>query len=453
MFSRRAAYILLACTFGLFMTPVLAQRTRLAPGWNLFTTQQDVELGRALAADAEAKLEWSADTVVHEYINTLGHSLAGSASGYRYPFEFRVFKDPTIQSMALPGGIIYVSSGLVLAAQDEPQLAGILAHQIGHVVARHGSQQVSNAYAKRTNTSLRSVSIPEVLSQLNLKPDPGSIALKYDAQAEQEADLVAVQLLHDARFSPEALTSGMRRLSTQPLNATRDFSADHPAPADRATAVRREAQRLGPIPARTIDDSANLRETQANLRAEADSSRNRSAARRSDRPSTRFIIYEGYDFDISHPDNWMVVPTGSTVTIGPDNAIDSGELAYGMLIDTFVPRRDSGFGRNSFAVPGQVGSRSVSLSSAADQLIEELQRTNPELRVIRTVPKQIGGAEALELELNNASPVGGNEVGRLVAVLRPSGVLSYFLAVAPQSEITQYRSTFDRMFSSIRLYN
>src|SRR5262245_61992794 len=123
--------------------PVLADRTPLRTGWNLFSNQQDVELGRDLILDAEGMLTFSGRDYAHGYINALGNQLATFAPGYKYPYEFRIYMDPSINAMALPGGVIYVSSGMVRAAQTEPQLAMVLAHQIGHVAARHPTEHLS----------------------------------------------------------------------------------------------------------------------------------------------------------------------------------------------------------------------------------------------------------------------------------------------------------------------
>ena len=95
----------------------------------------------------------------------------------------------------------------------------------------------------------------------------------------------------------------------------------------------------------------------------------------------------------------------------------------------------------------------MTLSDATDRLIEDLRRTHPNLKVVRSVQKDLGGVAAIEVEMNNASPVGGLEVDRLIAIRRPNEDLRYFLAVAPQAELDRYNSIFNRMISSIRFYN
>jgi hypothetical protein len=172
---------------------------------------------------------------------------------------------------------------------------------------------------------------------------------------------------------------------------------------------------------------------------------------RADPPSTRFIAYQGNDFEIRHPDNWYLNETGNTVTLTPEGGHVSGTIAYGMMIDTFQPGNGDFFGRSSFSIPGQQQQRSTTLSVATDQLIEELRRTNSNLRVVRTVQRQVGNSTALEVEMTNDSPLGGREVDRLTTVLR-NGVLFYFLGVAPQAEANRYKPVFDRMITSIRFY-
>jgi hypothetical protein len=173
-------------------------------------------------------------------------------------------------------------------------------------------------------------------------------------------------------------------------------------------------------------------------------------AQRGDAPSSRFTTYKGRDLEIRFPDNWVVTETGNTVTLSPEDGNVSGALAYGLLMDIFEPRSQNPSSRGFQA---EVGRRQSTFSDATDQLIEELRRTHPNLRALRRVPKEIGGLAALEVEMNNASPVGGLEVARLITVLRPSGALHYFLAVAPEAELNRYNPIFNKMIASIRFYN
>lgn len=449
MFSKKTTSALCLAIM-LVVSPAFGQRTRVTTGWNLFTPQQDVELGRSVAQAAEPGLNLSTDQDSHVYLNALGNQVATYAPGYKYPWMFKIFKDPSIQSFALPGGWIYVSSGLVEAAQNEPQLAALLAHQIGHVVARHGTERASTAYANSTG-SRRNVPVADVIRRLDLRVAPGATMVRYSVQEEQEADTIATQMLYDAKFDPRILTTEFQQLNRHPNSL--EFFRDHPAPANRAAVVRSELQRLGPLAANLRGDSPDLHSVKRNLRNEPDQPEQQAGRfnePRPDLPSTRFVTYQGYDFEIRHPENWYVNETGTTVTVAPEGGNISGSIAYGMVIDTFQPRGRDFFGQNSFSLGGQQ-QRSSTLSNATDQLIDDLRRSNPNLRVVRSVQKQLGGNAALEVELNNDSPLGGREVNRLTTVLH-NDVLFYFMGVSPQSDYSRYISTFDRMIQSVRFY-
>jgi hypothetical protein len=166
-------------------------------------------------------------------------------------------------------------------------------------------------------------------------------------------------------------------------------------------------------------------------------------------PSSRFVTYREGPFEIRFPDNWVVNKTGSTVTLSPQDGNISGTLAYGLVADIFNPRSRKA-GETLNAVSGEPGQ--ITLANATDQLIEDLRRTQANLRALRRIPREVGGQEALEVELTNASPVGGVEVVRLFSVLRPNGVL-YFMAVVPEADANRYSSIFSRMIASIKLYN
>src|SRR5262245_37783869 len=171
-------------------------------------------------------------------------------------------------------------------------------------------------------------------------------------------------------------------------------------------------------------------------------------AQTKDPPSSRFVIYRGPDLELRFPDNWIVVKTGDTVTLSPEEGNVEGTLAYGLLMDIFEPRS-----RNSSAealIPAEGDFQEISMSVATDLLIEELKRTRPNLRALGRVEKEIGGRPGIEVEMNNASPVGGLEVDRLLVVRRPDRKLRYFLAVVPQVEVDRYDRIFSRMIESIR---
>jgi len=406
----RSAALFLAIQLVLAV-PVLAQRT---------TPQQDIDRGRALSQDVNNTFIPSEDAATQRYVQSLGNELASHAPGYRYPYEFHVFIDSDSKSMALPGGFIYVSSGLVMALQNEPELAAMLAHQIAHVALGHGGNTTN---------------------------------FKYNATEEQQADQVAAQILFDSRFNPTVLPTVFQQLEREPDDSAREFLMNHPAQTNRLSVVRREMQRFGPTPGAWRGDSVAFRSAQDALRGETPFGlANRDNRDQPLTASSRMTTYRGTNFDIDYPDNWRVDDRGNGVMIAPENGVVNGSLAYGMLMNTFNPdTRSNLFGRNSFNVPGGIVN-TTNVSTATDQLIDSLRQSNPNMRVVRRTQKRVGGFDAMTVELNNDSPLGGTEVDVLTAVLHSDGSLYYFMGVAPQADINQYSPIFDRMIASIRFY-
>src|SRR5262249_48941226 len=146
-------------------------RTKLKPGWNLFSTQQDIEIGREVSRQAETELPILRDRQATAYIDALGKQLAAHAPGEKYPYQFRIVNDKAINAFALPGGFVYVNRGAIEAADNEAQIAGVIAHEIGHVVLRHGTNQMSKSYLAQAplailGGALGSNSVGGILAQL-----------------------------------------------------------------------------------------------------------------------------------------------------------------------------------------------------------------------------------------------------------------------------------------------
>jgi len=186
MVSKNSKFVtILGLIFALVVTAYAADsRTKLKPGWNLFSPQQDIEMGRESAKQAEMQLPILNDRQATSYIDTLGKQLASHAPGEKYPYQFKIVNDTAINAFALPGGFIYVNRGAIEAADSENQIAGVMAHEIGHVVLRHGTNQVSKAYLAQAPLAilggvLGRNSIGSVLAQLGVGFGLNSLFLKY----------------------------------------------------------------------------------------------------------------------------------------------------------------------------------------------------------------------------------------------------------------------------------
>src|SRR5262245_38609644 len=125
--------------------PGSKSQPRFKPGFNLFSPQQDVQIGEQSAAQVLHETPMLDDPEISGYVGRLGAKLASKAAGERYPYQFRVVATREINAFALPGGFLFVNAGTIAAARNEGELAGVMAHEIAHVALRHGTNQASKA--------------------------------------------------------------------------------------------------------------------------------------------------------------------------------------------------------------------------------------------------------------------------------------------------------------------
>ena len=229
-------------------------RTVLKPGWNMFSPQQDVEVGQQVAPDAERQLRMLNNSRVDDYVNTLGRRLAANAPGVKFPYRFKVVNDRAINAFALPGGPIYLNRGVIESADNESQVASVLAHEISHVALRHGTNQASKASAAQVPLAILggmigSNSTKSVLAQLGASFAVNSILLKYSRTAESQADLMGAQILFDSGYDPRAMAQFFEKLEAQQRGSGQvEFFSNHPSPDHRIERVNQEVDLLGGAP-------------------------------------------------------------------------------------------------------------------------------------------------------------------------------------------------------------
>ena len=134
---------LVMCLF-LLVSPAWGQ-TKVKPGFNLFSAEQDVEIGKQSATEVEKQLPVLKNSMVQNYVAGIGDRLAKVVQGAEYPYQFKVINVSDVNAFALPGGFMYVNRGLIQAAKSEAELAGVMAHEISHVAIRYGTNQASKA--------------------------------------------------------------------------------------------------------------------------------------------------------------------------------------------------------------------------------------------------------------------------------------------------------------------
>ena len=225
-------------------------RTKINPGWNMFSPQQDVELGQQASVDAERQLHMMNDSRVDNYLNNLGHRLSAHAPGYKYQYSYKGVNDRAINAFALPGGHIYINRGTIEAADDEAQLAGVMAHETSHVALRHGTNQASKSAAAQMPLGILGAllgnSTGAALAKLGTGFTLNSLLLKYSRTDESQADIMGTQILFDSGYDPRGMGQFLSKL--QALSNGKQqvaFFSDHPSPDRRVERVAQEVNNLG----------------------------------------------------------------------------------------------------------------------------------------------------------------------------------------------------------------
>jgi predicted Zn-dependent protease len=203
--------------------------------------EKEVALGRQLAAEVDRQAKFIDDPVVTEYVNRVAQNLV-LHSDAKIPFTVKVIDSDEVNAFALPGGFFYVNKGLILAADNEAELAGVMAHEISHVIARHAVENQAKAtllnYGMLAGILLGGPIIGNVLYSGGGLFE-GLAFLKFSRSAEAEADRLGVQYLYAAGYDPTALATMFEKLEglnkKKPGTISKLF-ADHPAPADRRAA-------------------------------------------------------------------------------------------------------------------------------------------------------------------------------------------------------------------------
>jgi hypothetical protein len=426
-----------------------SNRTQLKPGSSiLISPKDDIELGREASKDVEKDLSLITNSRVESYINGLGRRLASVAPGEKYPYQFKVVNDRAINAFALPGGFIYINRGVFESADTESQLAGVVAHEVSHVALRHSASQITRASFTQLGVQILAGLGGNAGGMLGALGMGGMdlLLLKNSREAETQADLLGTQLLYDTGYDPLGMSEFFEKLNAQDKGGSPQFLSDHPNPDNRLGNVRKEIDKLGGAPANARRDTEEFQAIRSLImNSSAPSARPRtSSARpdsnapvRPDRPSERYIQATVGDLTLRHPDNWRGTSGSGAVTLAPSRGVVSGSLNYGMIISTFRPATSR--------------TRTVNLNDATDQLLAQLQRVNPQLRLAgRRVSTKIAGQNALSVELTNQTNSGERETDWLITTLRPNGIMDYFVAVAPQRDFTQYAPAFNNTLTSVR---
>jgi len=492
-YGRTARQILLA---GLILggaAPSAWARFQVPPPCkNAFTVEQEQTEGEKVAAEVFKQMPVLPDnSPLSQYVRQLGAKLVAVTPGYRWPFNFHVVASDEINAFALPGGAMFVNVGAIRAAETEAQLAGVMAHELSHVVMRHSTCNMTKQQSVGTWAGLGQLGASILLGNGAL----GSLAtqgigmatglgfLRMSRDYEKQADLLGTGILYDAGYDPRGLPQFFETIQAKYGEGGAQLFSDHPNPGNRMQYVGAEIATLPRRANPTVTSAAftrardlstkekayNAKEVQAGAwrqsgkyalvaggpaqvipaaAGNAGGGQGQESSARLSRAALgvddRMVFYNGRSFSISYPQSWQKGEgQNGSMAFVPQNGAGQSGIAYGAIVDGA-----------RFQSPV---TNADTLAQATSAIVREMSQQNGGLQQAGNLTTMtVNGQPANAVELKGRSPVvsGGSAMAErdlLVTVARPDGAVSYMIFVAPEADYPTLKPVFSSMIQSFRV--
>jgi Zn-dependent protease with chaperone function len=452
------------------------------PGHPGMSRQQQQQLGLQTAAEVYKQMPVLSDSnPVTQYVQSLGRRLVTVIPlEHSWPYQFHVIQQSDINAFALPGGPIFVNIGTINAAGNEAELAGVLAHEMSHVYMQHSAKQAPKQEWANILGALGGLlgGAAGDFAKMGIQFGAGTLLMKYSRADEAQADAVGAIIMYKAGYNPRALAEFFQKLEKLVGNGAAQFLSDHPNPGNRVEALDREIANWPPKPylsaspdfvrakqvakeirafnAQQIADGAktgqwaqqnrqsgavprDIKMADTAAGAAGNTGDITNASYQQVEPSGEFKTFQGNDFSMAYPANWQAVAGQNSATFAPAAGVGQNAIAYGAIVAS-APNVDS-----------------ISLNDATQGLIQNLQETNPGLRVYESPRRiQVNGGEALSTMLEGNSPIqqDGRSVPErdwLVTMPRPEGGMLHVVFIAPERQFGQLQPTYQRMLDSLQI--
>jgi beta-barrel assembly-enhancing protease len=461
------------------------------PGQPGMNRQQQEQLGLQAAGEVYQQMPVLPDSSpATRYVQELGRKLQTVIPSDRsWPYQFHVVPAADINAFALPGGPIFVNLGTIQAADNEAELAGVLAHEMSHVYMQHSAKQAPKAAAAQIFAGLAGAvlggSAAGNLAKVGIQFGAGTMLMKYSRKDEAQADSVGAIIMYKAGYNPKAMADFFTKLEQKYGKGGPQLLSDHPNPGNRQASIQSE---IAPWPpkeyagntssfasvkqyassqktytAQEIDAGAKQKiwaqQNQKNgaLAPRAPAGPNAPKEQNSSspgeaqapgaltnisykevQPSDRFTQLQQSGYSIAYPDNWKAGGDQNSITIAPPQAVAQNGIAYGTIISA-------------------ANADASQLNQATEQLVQQLQKDNAGMKVYSSPTGiQVNGQQGRSTLLSATSPIqrDGQPVPErdwLITLPGPRGQLVYLVFVAPEQEFNQLRPTFQKMLESFQV--
>ena len=444
----------------------LAAQTPIKRPKNNFTPEQDVELGRQAAAEARKQYPVIQDPAIAEYLDRLGKRLvAATPAEFANPvfeYSFTPVNLKEINAFALPGGPMFVNRGMFEAAAGEGEVVGVMAHELSHVLLRHGTANATKAQGFQWGQLAGAMAGAVVGggwgqviaqgSQFGL----GTWLLKYSRDYEKQADLLGAQIMARAGYDPRDLGRMFETIAKQGGAGSPQWMSSHPNPGNRTQYIAKEASMLqvaqrapeakdfdrvkgtfAALPApRSMADVANAGSAPSGGGGTAESVG--TVGQPVPAPSSQFQkIAGGKLFEADVPSNWKGLSSNNAIKVVPPNGYGAynGQTVFTHGVQFGVARASS-----------------RDLREATRALLGAFAQNNPELKQAgQPMDTRLAQRSALGVPLANRSAMGKTELIGLFTTFLADGNLFYYVTIAPEDEASAYDPVFERIGRSIKL--
>lgn len=470
----------------IFATPPLhAQAIRRSPtGFNLFTVEQDIEVGRQSAAVIERQVRIVPGARTIRFLDAVTSRLASHLPANRYHFQAKVVDSRDVTVFVLPDGSIYVSAGLLALAKTEGELAAVVAHSMAHVVLRHGTARASKAYLDAAGVSAlggmdRKTPAPARIITVTGGYGLTASFLHFTLPDEHEADALGTEVLARAGYDPVAMVSvfGTARREARRHAAVAQLSARHPLAESREERIRALISVMGHRGAsEIIGEYSAIRwvggASSRTMAVEPKSSAGTVALETPTvapvipEPSSRFGRFNHPQeiIAIDYPDNWSANPSGNAISFAPDGALvdrirGAPQLVQGVIVNVYAPfendvdRWNHSLEQHFAPFADRTRPRGI-LEDATDDLVRQILGASPHLAAPMGTarPEEVDGARGYSVRLSGRSPVTGlPERVTVYTWALPDDHVVYLACITPMKDAIVVERTCARMIQSVRV--
>jgi len=466
-----AAWLALAA---IVLVPLSAfSQTKIVYHSNKFKLEDDLKLGRQAAQEAERQMPILRDRDATDYVARVGQRLVEAIPAeFQHPefrYYFKIINASDINAFALPGGPMYLNRGMIEAARNEGEMAGVMAHELSHVALRHGTAQATKAQKYGMFANILGIGGAVLGGPIGTAAQIGAQGvgvyfLKFSREYETEADVLGAQIMARANYDPQDLANMFRTIERVSGGGGGGFTSDHPSPKDRYARINQEAQYLRVT--NPIKSTRDFERVQSRLRGMQGAPSTAQIARsgqrypvegdgnypetggtntsadiplgRVSRPSTRYRNYNELSvLRVSAPDNWVEIRDGDSVWFVPEGG-------FGRLQGQAVFTHGINFGINQ---------SQGSLQQLMNQMINTWLQGNPNMRQVgRATGSNSGRRYWMSTRFRNRNEATNQpEDIALFATQLSNGSVLFISTVVPQNETGEFQDAINRIMNSLQI--